>query len=313
MASPSLFCADIGGSFIKLAVSKAPGQVELLEQYPNPAQSWPDFVAALSQLLLRYKDHCAADAPLAISTTGVVNSRQDSILAGNIPAYQGHAIRAELEQALGRPVFIANDADCFTLAEACVGSAQDSQIVLGAILGTGVGGGLVIHGQIIEGRKGITAEWGHGPITKTMVMVAGKQVELPRLRCGCGQHGCLDTYGGARGIERLHMQLHHISSTSKTIVADWHHEGKQATQTIQIWLELVSEPLAYTINILGADKVVVGGGLSSDPILIAQLDKTVKTKILSPDPFPLVVPGKFSQNGGLIGASLLANNYCITV
>ncbi len=305
MPSQTTICVDIGGSFIKFAVSIKPGHVQLLDQHENPSDSWEAFVEVLKTLINRYESFYSEESPVAISTTGIIDSVNDTILAGNIPAYQGHAVKKELQLALNRRVYLANDADSFTLAESKAGSAEQHRIVLGAILGTGVGGGLVINGQIIEGKGGITAEWGHGPITQTEIDIEGTKVTLPRLPCGCGQTGCLDTYGGARGMERLHQQLHGESKLSTEIVNDWHQELKSAVQTIQVWLQLVSEPLAFTLNILGASKVVVGGGLSSDSELISALDEAVRKKILVKASSPIVVPGSVSQQGGLIGASWL--------
>lgn len=306
MSLATCICADIGGSFIKFGLSSQAGAVMLIDQCPNPAHSWGDFVGALQQLIATHHASIAPDAPLAISTTGVVNSRSDTILAGNIPAFNGHKVTAELTDALKRPVVIANDADCFTLAESRLGKAHGCTIVLGAILGTGVGGGLVIDGNIIEGRGGITAEWGHGPITKTLVSsLSGEELTLPRLACGCGQVGCLDTYGGARGLERLHQWRHNVALSSREIMQQWHEKAPQALETLHLWLQIVSEPLAFTINILGVDKVVVGGGLASEEELIAQLDNAVRQLILTPTAEKLIEPGQFYHQGGLVGASFL--------
>ncbi len=308
MPSQTTICVDVGGSFIKFAVSTTPGHIELLEQHENPADSWDAFVHVLKALIERYKSHYSVDSPVAISTTGVIDSLRDTILAGNIPAYQGHAVKAELESELNRRVYLANDADCFTLAESKLSNAEQHPIVLGVILGTGVGGGLVINGQIIEGKGGITAEWGHGPITQTHIEIDGAEYDLPRLACGCGQTGCLDTYGGARGMERLHQILHGEFKPSIEIVNDWHQGKTLAEHTILVWVQLVSEPLAFTLNVLGASKVVVGGGLSSDRDLISLLDDQVRSKILINESSPIVVPGSVSQHGGLIGASWLPHS-----
>lgn len=300
-----IICADIGGSFIKFAVSEKPGQIQFLDKIANPADNWQAFSQALLSLVDKWQSHYKSDSALAISTTGVVDNVEDTVFAGNIAAFRGHQIKQELSQLLKRPVYIANDADCFTLAETHLGAGKNHPIVLGAIIGTGVGGGLVIHGQIIEGRGGITAEWGHGPITRTEVAINGRTIHLPRVRCGCGQIGCLDTLGGARGIERLHLHLHQQSLTSEQIITLYKQSDVQAELTIKVWLAVMSEPLALTLNILGPSIVVVGGGLASEPELIARLDEKVKTMILNPIDSPLIVPGMFHQDGGLIGASLL--------
>ncbi|CAG9296276.1 ROK family protein [Celerinatantimonas diazotrophica] len=300
-----VICADIGGSFIKFAVSAKPGQIKLLDKIATPNESWQALSQALVTLIEQWQSNYDRDSALAISTTGIVDHVADTVFAGNIRAYHTHQLRRELSQLLKRPVYIANDADCFTLAEAHLGKGSNLPIVLGAIVGTGIGGGLVINGKIIEGRGGVMAEWGHGPITRTEVSIHGRLIHLPRIRCGCGQTGCLDTLAGARGIERLHLQLHQQSLTSQQIMTLDKQSDVQAELTIQVWLAIVSEPLALMMNILSPSIVVVGGGLASEPELIARLDEQVKALILNPINAPLIVPGIFHQDGGLIGASLL--------
>ena len=125
------------------------------------------------------------------------------MFASNIPAFHRRNLARELGEVLQRPVIAHNDADCFA-AEALAGSGKGHKVVFGAILGSGVGGGLVADGRIITGQNGLTGEWGHGPITLTEVTLTHGRVRVPPA-CPCGQTGCLDTYGGARGLETLHQ------------------------------------------------------------------------------------------------------------
>ncbi|MGA7585460.1 ROK family protein [Rouxiella badensis] len=301
----AVFCADIGGSFIKFGLSRQQGEVTVLAKVATPTQSWDEFVLAMQMLLNEHGAEVAADAPLAISTAGLVSPQSGEVMATNIPSFTGHNLAAELTQILKRKVSVANDADCFALAEAHVGEGQGLPIVVGIILGTGVGGGLVFNGQLVRGHGGVTGEWGHGAITRTELLLDNKLVRVPRLLCGCGQSGCLDMLGGARGIERLHFELHQQTLTSHQIIEGWQAGSFQAVQTLNAWLALVSEPLTLMVNILGATRVVVGGGLASVIPLIAALDQRVRESTLHKYPQPLVVPGKFVNQGGLVGASVL--------
>lgn len=301
----TVFCADIGGSFIKFGISRRQGEVDELAKVATPTDSWSDFVAALQQLLADHQQEQPEDTPLAISTAGLVSPQSGEVMASNIPGFAGHNMAAELTHLLARKVSIANDADCFALAEAHVGEGQGLPIVVGLILGTGVGGGIIINGQLLRGHGGVTGEWGHGAITRTELLLDNRLVQLPRLLCGCGKIGCLDMYGGARGIERLHQQLHQQKADSHQIIQDWQDDEPQAMQTLQAWLLLVSEPLALLINIIGPSKVVVGGGLASVTPLITALDQQVRTATLHSYPQPLIVQGRFVDQGGLVGASVL--------
>jgi N-acetylglucosamine kinase len=307
-----VFCADIGGSFIKFALSRQAGEIEEYDKILMPSHSWKDFVKALQERLTTYRQGLPQDTPLALSCAGLINKQTDTVLASNIPAFNQHHLIAELSMQLQRPVTIANDADCFTLAEAYAGNAVGERNILGVILGTGVGGGLVINGQLIVGRGGITGEWGHGSITKTQITVHKHAYSIPRLACGCGQTGCLDTLGGARGLERLHQLLHQRHVDSHHIISCWQQKQPDALLTVEAWLQLVAEPLSLLVNTLGMDKIVVGGGMASVTPLIQALDEKVRANTLYQYDDPLVVAGKFINQGGLMGASFLGRQHSLS-
>jgi len=301
----AVFCADIGGSFIKFGVSRHPGEMEECGKVPTPVSSWDDFVQAMQNLIVKFGADLPAGTPLAISTAGLVSPQTGEMLATNIPAFTGHSLARDLSVALARPVTAANDADCFALAEAHAGNAQHQPVVVAIILGTGVGGGLVINGQLVRGHGGVTGEWGHGAITRTELMINGENYSVPRLKCGCGQTGCLDMLGGARGMERLHQHFHSQEITSLEIVTGWLNGDANAALTVNAWLELVAEPLALLVNILGPSRIVAGGGLASARELIAALDVKVRGGVLHKYDQTLLVTGKFLTDGGLVGASVM--------
>lgn len=176
-------------------------------------------------------------------------------------------------------------------------------MVFGAILGTGVGGGLVVDGRLHEGAGGWAGEWGHGTVVATTVSVP--PFALAQFRCGCGRMGCLDTVGGARGIERLHRTLHGVELGSLEIIALWMDGDTAATRTVDLYVELVGQPLALVANIVGPDIIVVGGGLGNSAPLIARLDGAVRERILRKTTRPLVVPAQLTADAGLIGAANL--------
>ncbi len=305
----TVICLDIGGSFIKLGVMNAQDELAILDQQAIPRDNWQAFSSLVAQMIVQHQAHFAANSPLAISTAGIVVPESGEIFASNIPAFHQRRLAAELGAILQRDVIVHNDADCFTVAETLLGVGKGHKVVFGAILGSGVGGGLVADGRIISGQNGLTGEWGHGPITLTEVEIDGAAVRLPRLLCPCGQKGCLDSYGGARGLENLHRTLHSINASSVEIIEQWQQQQTQAQQTIQAWLQLVAQPLAYSINLTGASLVAVGGGLASVTPLIAALNDAVQGYVLRRTPHALVVPGSFAHHGGMLGAALMARQY----
>lgn len=292
-------CLDIGGSGIKGAVARSVTDVEMLGRLRTPLDDFDAFVEAIQEML------ALSPAPegsvVSIAITGVVDPATEVIKCANIPCIDGRPLAPELTARLGRPVLVANDADCFALAEAVAGAGRGHRIVFGAILGTGVGGGLVIEGRMIVGAGGFAGEWGHGPITATRV----GEIEIPRFACGCGQVGCLDTVGAARGLERLHKHLARQPLDSVEIVSAWEAGDAAATRTVEVYLQLVAEPLALVVNVVGADIVPVGGGLSRATRLIGRLDEEVRKRILRRTDRPLVVPGELKVEPGLIGAAIL--------
>ncbi|EJK80602.1 ROK family protein [Rhizobium rhizogenes] len=291
---------DIGGTAIKGGIARSVTDITPLARRPTPKDDFGEFVATLRAVIAE-----AGEKPdcLSFSIAGVVDPDTQALTCANIPCIHGRRLAAELEAELGYPVLIANDADCFAMAEAMSGAGRGHRIVLGAILGTGVGGGLVADGRLVNAAGGFAGEWGHGPIIASFA--GNPPVAIPAYPCGCGQKGCVDTVGGARGVERLHKTLHGLEFSSEEIIGQWLEGDANAARTIEVLVDLVASPLALTVNITGATIVPVGGGLSNVEPLLERLDAAVRTRILRKFDRPLVVPSECKLEPGLIGAALL--------
>lgn len=306
MVANPIYSVDIGGSFMKFAVSPEPGVIRMLDRVDTPANSWVGFVAALSSLVEKHVRADQRTAPLALSIAGLIDPKNGTATSANIPCITGRLLANELSAVFHRPVFAANDADCLTLAEANEGAGRGHAVVFCAIMGTGIGGGLAIDGRLVKGAGGVTGEWGHAPVLNTTIdFDGGERVHVPRFSCGCSQSGCVDTIGGARGMERLHHFLHGNSHSSHEILEAWSNGDPTAGRTMTAYLQLVADPLSLVVNITGASVVPVGGGLASEPRLIAALDAAVRKRILNRFDHPLVLPAIRQDDGGLVGASVL--------
>jgi N-acetylglucosamine kinase len=295
-------CFDIGGTTIKAALADGPQSVTPTGRIATPRHDFSAFVSAIGEMIKQ--SGAEAGAPIAISVTGVVDAESGLTTVANIPCIDGRNLAEELGPIFQRPVLVANDADCFVLAEAHAGAGQGHRIVFGAILGTGVGGGIVIDGKLFRGGGGLSGEWGHGTALATTLSVPPYQ--LPHFACGCGLAGCVDTIGGARGLERLHQHMHGEILASTAIINAWTSGSVAAAQTVDAYVELVSPPLALAVNIVGPDIIPVGGGLGNSAELIARLDVAVRARILRRIDRPLVVPARLTVDAGLIGAASLA-------
>ncbi|EJN03983.1 ROK family protein [Phyllobacterium sp. YR531] len=294
-------CFDIGGSAIKGAVAYSREDIRPLPKVPTPLHDFDLFATAIEQIA--HDGGVDPGSLISISIAGVVDSDTGRITCANIPCIHGRRLVADLSEKLNRPVLVANDADCFALSEAVLGAGRGHRIVFGVILGTGVGGGLVINGKIHEGAGGFAGEWGHGPVSATLA--GNPPVTIPRYACGCGQIGCVDAVGAARGMERLHAHIHGVSLPSTEIIAAWDAGDNEATRTIDVYIDVVSGPLAMTINIVGASVVPVGGGLANSLPLIRRLDEAVRARILRQTDKALVIPAELKIEPGLIGAGVL--------
>lgn len=288
MGGAMILAFDIGGSRIRAAAWDGT-LLDPLGEVPTPVGSTAAFTEAIGQFSTRRKAR-----GIAISIAGVVDPATGIGSVANIPAIDGLSLGSTLRAVTGLPVLVLNDADCFALAEATQGAGRGHGTVFGVILGTGVGGGLVIGGRVVTGAGGYAGEWGHGPVIRGEFAFA----------CGCGQVGCVDTIGGARGLERLHKARTEEGATSEAIVARWQAGDGAAGATMALWRDLVAGPLAMVVNVIGADILPVGGGLSRAPGLVGWLDEAVRMRILRKTAGPLLVAAECGADAGLLGAAM---------
>ena len=294
-----IICIDIGGTAMKGAAAFSAEDIRPFERIATPAHDRAAFEAAIGDMI---KAHPAAKA-VAISIAGVIDPANGRINVANIPCINGTQLQADLEARFKLPFLIANDADCFALAEATLGAGKGEEVVFGIILGTGVGGGLVVNGRIVRGAGGFAGEWGHGPVIPAWIGDPPRRA--PLFKCGCGQMGCVDTVGGARGLQRLHQHLHGVELASTQIVENWRGGGAAEAQTLELYAELVSGPLSMVVNTVGANVIPAGGGLSNAADVLALLDAAVRGKILQKRGTPLIVPAECKVEPGLIGAAIM--------
>lgn len=295
-----IVCFDIGGTAIKGAYAKNPQEIETLPRIATPLHDFDAFCAVLTSVVEKAPETVSL---VSISITGVIDPETRIITVANIPCVHGRDIVADLEHALKLPVLISNDADCLAMAEARLGAGRGHRVVFGAILGTGVGGGLVVNGQLINADGGFAGEWGHGPIAQRFA--GHPEVELPAFTCGCGLTGCLDATISARGMEKIHRHLCGEDKTSEEITVSWLAGDEKATRTIDVLTDMTASPLAMIVNLTGATIVPVGGGLARCLPLIAEIDRLTRARILKRIDRPLIVPGHCTIEPGLLGAAVL--------
>lgn len=235
---------------------------------------------------------------IGIATPGILDNRTHKIKNCNILCVNGQSFKEDLEELLKLDVSIANDANCFTLAESVFGSvpikAPGAKVVFGAILGTGIGGGVVIDKKIHAGRHGIAGEWGHNSIDSSGIS------------CYCGKRGCLEKYLSGPSLEEYYYTLTKRRLPLKKI-AELYNEGSDpnAKEVIIHLLSLFGKAIAEVINTFDPDAIVLGGGVSNIDLLYTESAKFV-TPFLFNDYFETpILKNTLSDSAGVFGAALL--------
>jgi fructokinase len=247
---------DIGGTKTAIAVLETDGVERLARRAATPAGSYDSAVSELAKMILDAERAAGSRCSVGIGIPGAVSARDGLVKNSYNTVFNGGPMRADLERLLAREVRIENDANCFALSEASDGAARGTHVVFGVILGTGVGGGIVIGGRIVEGRNRIGAEWGHNPLPWMT------RDEYPGPDCYCGRQGCIEQFVSGPALER-----DHVASTGRALDSPAIAEAAAGDATSQAVLrrygDRLARALAHVVNFLDPDIIVLGGGLSN--------------------------------------------------
>jgi fructokinase len=276
---------DLGGTNIEAAAIDRDGASQARRRIATPAGDYDATIAAIVALVSGIESELGHGLPVGIGIPGTVAARTGLVKNANSTWLIGQPLGRDLEVALKRPVRLANDANCFALSEASDGAAAGCGSVFGVILGTGVGGGVVIEGCIVVGVNAIAGEWGHNPLPWPE---AG---ELPGPRCYCGRSGCIETFLSGPGLAADHRRHGGTETDSRDIVAAAAAGDRECRQTLARYSQRLARALASVINILDPDAIVLGGGLSAIaslyddvPLLWGEFvfSDTIETRLLPP-------------------------------
>jgi fructokinase len=248
---------DLGGTKIEGAALDRDGRVHARRRIPTPAANYRGTVAAIVDLVGRIEDEVHCRASVGIGIPGAASPQTGLIKNANSTWLIGRPLQSDLEAALGRPVRLANDANCFTLSEATDGAAAGCETVFGVILGTGVGGGLVLGGRVVVGANAIAGEWGHNPLPWPA------PAELPGPQCYCGRQGCIETFLSGPALAADHRRHGGEDVDAAAIAAGAAAGDPLCAATLERHAERLARSLAHVINILDPDAIVLGGGLSA--------------------------------------------------
>ncbi len=256
MAWPLKIGIDLGGTKTEIAVFDGAGTELLRKREPTPVDDYAATLALIARLITDAEQTLGARGTVGIATPGALSPSTGLMRNSNSTCLNQQPLALDLHRELGREVRLANDANCFALSEAADGAAAGSATVFGVIIGTGVGGGIVIHGKVLEGPNAITGEWGHNSLPWP------EDDERPGAACYCGQRGCIETFLSGPGLASDYAQRGGASIDAMDIAARSHSEPL-AQQVLARYEHRLARALAGIINVLDPEVIVLGGGLSN--------------------------------------------------
>lgn len=294
---------DIGGSKIALGLFDAGRRLQWETRIPTPHQSYDAFLQAIAALVAEADRRSGVKGSVGIGIPGMPETADGTLYAANLPAASGQALRRDLSHLLDRDVRIDNDANCFTLSEAWDEEFRRYPLVMGLILGTGVGGGLVFNGKAIPGRRFITGEFGHIRLPVDALSLMG--FDFPLLRCGCGNIGCIESYLSGRGFAWLYQHFYHQTLTAPEIIARWEQGEANARAHVERYVDLLAVCLGNILTIIDPDLIVIGGGLSNFSALTRLLPDRIAPHLLPAGDVPRIERARHGDAGGMRGAAFL--------
>jgi fructokinase len=247
---------DLGGTKIE-AIALSSGGDEITRRRVTTPRDYAASIDAIAALVAALEREAGQTGTVGVGIPGTVVPRTGLVKNANSVWLNGRPLGRDLEERLGRPVRLMNDANCFALSEATDGAGAGAHVVFGVILGTGVGGGVVVDGRCLVGANLIAGEWGHNPLPWPT------PDEWPGPPCYCGKHGCVETWLCGPGLERDHAERASRPLSSREIVRAAEGGDPDAAATLARYHDRLGRALASLVNVLDPDVVVLGGGMSN--------------------------------------------------
>jgi fructokinase len=285
---------DLGGTKIEAVALDASGTETFRERVPTPRHDYAATIAAIAGLASR----AGATAGAGVAIPGCVSGVTGLVKNANSTWLNGRPLKTDLEAAMGCKVALANDANCFVLSEATDGAGMGAAVVFGVIAGTGTGGGICVHGRVLEGPHGLVGEWGHNPLPG---MSAAELAEAPV--CYCGKRGCIETWISGPGLAADHARHSGGTLSAEEIAASTEASAREAMAR---FTDRFARSLASVVNILDPDVIVLGGGLSNIQSLYRELPPLVERYAFSAEAPPKIVQNRHGDSSGVRGAAWLA-------
>jgi fructokinase len=289
---------DVGGTKIEGIALDPDGRELQRFRIPAPRDDYGQTVAAIVSVVHALERSACAAGSVGLGIPGAPSPSTGLVKNANSTWLIGRPLGLDLEAALGRPVRLANDANCFALSEAIDGAAAGGEVVFGVILGTGCGGGVVVQQRVLTGPNAIAGEWGHNP------MPAPADGEWPGPRCYCGRTGCIETFLSGPGLARDYRSSGGGSAATVEIVQRAGNGDALASGVLARYEDRLARALTAVINLLDPDVIVLGGGLSNIDRLYTNVPPLLRPFGGEP-PRTRLVRARFGDSSGVRGAAWL--------
>ena len=290
---------DLGGTKIEAIALGDDGGELIRRRVATPSGDYDATLDAIAALVTSIEERLGRTGSVGIGTPGAISPRTGLMKNSNSIVLNGRPLDRDLAAKLARPIRIENDANCFALSEAVDGAARDANVVFGVIIGTGVGGGIVVNKRVVSGRNRIAGEWGHNPIPWPTPN------ELPGPSCYCGKTGCIETFLSGPGLAReLRIRTgKDLSAPEIAVAAD--AGDIDAVAVMVTYEDRLARGLAHVINIVDPDVVVLGGGLSNIERLYRNVPRLIQRYVFSDGIETPVVRVMHGDSSGVRGAAWL--------
>ncbi len=289
----------MGGTKIEVIALDDRGATLLRRRVPTPDRNYIGTVSTLVDLVFATEREVGEPGTVGIGTPGAISTRTGLMKNSNSTALNGKPLDRDISAKLGRPIQLENDANCFALSEAVDGAATGASVVFGAILGTGVGGGVIIGGRPVIGRNKIAGEWGHNPLPW------GNESERLGANCYCGKSGCIETFLSGAGLAREYRTRTGKAFAAQEIALAADAGDEDARKCLKLYQDRLARCLASVINIVDPDIIVLGGGLSNITSLYIGLPELVGSYSFSDGVDTKIVCAAHGDSSGVRGAAWL--------
>ncbi|MBI3129804.1 MAG: ROK family protein [Acidobacteria bacterium] len=298
---PLLLGIDLGGTKIEVGAFTWEGEELLRRRIPTPQGDYPGTLGAIAGLISEAEGELGRTGSVGVGTPGAPSPRTGLMRNANSTCLNGRPLKADLEALLGREIRLANDANCFALSEARDGAAAGAHLAFGAILGTGVGGGIVVDGRALTGANAIAGEWGHNPLPFLT------PADHPLPPCYCGKRGCIEAYLSGPGLAHDHRRITGQDLDSPTLALRAEDGDPEARASLARYEDRLAKALAHVINLLDPDVIVLGGGLSNLARLYERVPLLWGAYVFSDEVSTRLLPHRHGDSSGVRGAAWLWN------